>query len=104
MSPLKPHLLDDLDAQLQRWAADSHAPAYRGGQVRKWLFQKRAGGFQEMSDLPKALRSDLAERFQLWSTDVVKHTTAEDGTEKLLLQLADGGQIECVLLRDTTRR
>jgi 23S rRNA (adenine2503-C2)-methyltransferase len=104
MSPLKPHLLDDLDAQLERWAAEVNAPAYRVGQVRKWLFQKRAGSFDEMSDLPKALRADLAERFRLWSTDVVKHTTAEDGTEKLLLQLADGGQVECVLLRDTSRR
>jgi 23S rRNA (adenine2503-C2)-methyltransferase len=104
MSPLKPYLLDGLDAQLQRWAAEANAPAYRVGQVQKWLFKKRGGGFDEMSDLPKALRSDLAERFQLWSTDVVKHTTAEDGTEKLLFQLADGGQVECVLLRDTSRR
>jgi 23S rRNA (adenine2503-C2)-methyltransferase len=34
----------------------------------------------------------------------VRHTQADDGTEKLLLQLADGGQIECVLLRDRVRR
>jgi 23S rRNA (adenine2503-C2)-methyltransferase len=46
----------------------------------------------------------LDERFRLWSSEVVKHSTAEDRTEKLLLQLADGGQIECVLLRDATRR
>jgi 23S rRNA (adenine2503-C2)-methyltransferase len=93
-----------LDGSLRQWAAEFNLPAYRAGQVRKWLFQKRAGDWEAMSDLPKALRADLGERFRLWSTEVVKHTAAKDGTEKLLLQLADGGQIECVLLRDMTRR
>ena len=45
-----------------------------------------------------------AECFALWTTQIVRHTQAEDGTEKLLLGLADGGQVECVLLRDEVRR
>ncbi|MBA3481134.1 MAG: 23S rRNA (adenine(2503)-C(2))-methyltransferase RlmN, partial [Pirellulales bacterium] len=102
--PMKPHLLDSLDDSLSSWAAQRSVPAYRVAQVRKWLFQKRAGDWDEMTDLPKALRGELAERFQLWSTTVAKHTQSDDGTEKLLLSLADGGQIECVLLRDTVRR
>jgi 23S rRNA (adenine2503-C2)-methyltransferase len=57
-----------------------------------------------MTDLPRDLRRQLAEEFQLWTAEVVQHTRAEDGTEKLLLELADGGRIECVLLRDRTRR
>lgn len=57
-----------------------------------------------MTDLPKSLRIRLAERFDLWHTEIIRHTTAGDGTEKLLLQLAKGGQIECVLLRDKARR
>jgi 23S rRNA (adenine2503-C2)-methyltransferase len=100
----KLHVLDALDDSLGHWAAERNVPAYRVAQVRKWLFQKRAGDWDEMTDLPKALRSELAERFRLWSTEIAKHTQADDGTEKLLLQLADGGQIECVLLRDTSRR
>ena len=100
----KPHLLDALDDSLSRWAAERSVPAYRVAQVRKWLFQKRAGDWEEMTDLPKALRGELAEQFQLWSTTIAKHTQSDDGTEKLLLSLADGGQIECVLLRDTVRR
>jgi len=50
------------------------------------------------------MRDELARDFALWSSTVAKHTHAEDGTEKLLLTLADGGQIECVLLRDVARR
>ncbi|MBA4104229.1 MAG: 23S rRNA (adenine(2503)-C(2))-methyltransferase RlmN [Pirellula sp.] len=101
---VKPHLLDSVDASLAQWAAEANVPRYRVAQVRKWLFEKRAGDWDEMTDLSKSLRADLAERFQLWTSQVAKHTQAEDGTEKLLLQLADGGQIECVLLRDTVRR
>jgi 23S rRNA (adenine2503-C2)-methyltransferase len=100
----KSHLLDALDDSLGRWAAERSVPRYRVAQVRKWLFEKRAGDWEEMTDLPKALRAELAERFQLWSTEIVKHTQSDDGTEKLLLGLADGGQIECVLLRDKVRR
>jgi 23S rRNA (adenine2503-C2)-methyltransferase len=99
-----PHLLDDLDESLGRWAAERNVPKYRLAQVRKWLFEKRAGDWDEMTDLPKAVRAELAERFHLWSGEIARHTQSEDGTEKLLLNLADGGQIECVLLRDTTRR
>jgi 23S rRNA (adenine2503-C2)-methyltransferase len=99
-----PHLLDNLDDSLGRWAAERNVPKYRVVQVRKWLFEKRAGDWDEMTDLPKALRADLAERFRLWSSEAAKHTQSEDGTEKLLLNLADGGQIECVLLRDASSR
>lgn len=100
----QPHLLDAIDPSLAQWAAEEGVPRYRVAQVRKWLFEKRAGDWDEMTDLPKALRAKLAERFRLWSTEVIKHTQAEDGTEKLLIGLADGGQIECVLLRDKVRR
>jgi 23S rRNA (adenine2503-C2)-methyltransferase len=78
--------------------------AYRVGQVRRWLFAQRGQSFSEMTDLPQALRDELATDFTLWNSTVARHTEADDGTEKLLLTLADGGQIECVLLRDETRR
>ena len=78
--------------------------AYRVGQVRKWLFARRAHDFAEMTDLPQSLREQLATDFTLWISTIARHTQADDGTEKLLLTLADGGQIECVLLRDETRR
>jgi 23S rRNA (adenine2503-C2)-methyltransferase len=53
-----------------------------------------------MTDLPQALREELPRDFTLWTTTIARHTRADDGTEKLLLTLADGGQIECVLLRE----
>lgn len=98
------HLLDAIDSQLAPWFQQRGQGKYRVGQVRKWLFAGRASRFAEMTDLPLALRDELAADFTLWTSSTARHTRAEDGTEKLLLTLADGGQIECVLLRDETRR
>jgi 23S rRNA (adenine2503-C2)-methyltransferase len=99
-----PHLLDSLGEPFDAWLAQGGVPRYRGEQIRKWLFARRAATWDAMTDLPKSLRSDLADHWQLWTSEIVRHTKAEDGTEKLLLRLADGGQIECVLLRDRVRR
>jgi 23S rRNA (adenine2503-C2)-methyltransferase len=95
-----PHLLNSIDGQLTPWFQERGQGAYRVGQVRRWLFGQRVGDFREMTDLPQALREELARDFTLWTTTIAKHTRADDGTEKLLLTLADGGQIECVLLRE----
>jgi 23S rRNA (adenine2503-C2)-methyltransferase len=102
--PASPHLLNSIDAQLAPWLKERNQGSYRLGQVRKWLFERRASEFGQMTDLPQALREELARDFTLWTTQIARHTQAEDGTEKLLLTLADGGQIECVLLRDEVRR
>jgi 23S rRNA (adenine2503-C2)-methyltransferase len=89
---------------LNGWLAERGQPAFRAAQIRKWVFEGRAESFEAMSDLPKALRTELAAEFRLWTSKVVNHLKSGDGTEKLLLELADGGRIECVLLRDGERR
>ncbi len=99
------HLLDPAtEPILLAWLTERGQPAFRARQVRKWIFEKRAGSWDEMTDLPQKLRRELAEHFSIWTSEVARHTQSEDGTEKLLLQLADGGRIECVLLRDRLRR
>lgn len=99
-----PHLLNSIDDSLTAWLTEHGQGGYRAKQIRHWLFASRAGDFQEMTDLGRSLRHELAAEFTLWTTSVMRHTQADDGTEKLLLALADGGQIECVLLRDEVRR
>ena len=98
------HLLDPNPEPLAAWLKERGYPAFRAGQIRKWLFENRAGDFADMTDLPKKLREELTADWALWTSQIVRHQTAPDGTEKLLLQLADGGRIECVLLRDGDRR
>ena len=98
------HVLNNVDQSLADWSDKLCVPRFRAGQIRSWLFQRRATDWLQMADLPKSLRQELAHDLQLWTTEVVRHTQADDGTEKLLLKLIDGGQVECVLLRDRVRR
>ncbi len=79
-------------------------PAYRAKQILQWIYQRRVESFAAMTDLPKELRTTLDAEFTLFSAKTCEHQIADDGTEKLLIQLADGGRIECVLLRDGPRR
>ncbi len=98
------HILDLDSADLPAWLATQNQPAYRARQVRKWLFARRAGDFSHMSDLPQSLRDALASEFAIWTSRVDQVARSTDGTEKLLLQLDQGGSVECVLLRDGARR
>lgn len=98
-----PHLLDP-GFDLPGWLQAAGQPAWRAQAIRRWLHGRRAESFADMTDLPAALRTQLQAAVTIWTTSVIKHQLADDGTEKLLLGLHDGQQIECVLLRDGIRR
>jgi len=97
------HLLDYLP-KLKDWVVKKEQPEFRARQIRKWICENRVCDFAQMTDLPQAFRTQLTKHFNVVSTQIVKHQMSADGTEKLLLQLSDGGVIECVLLRDGIRR
>lgn len=90
--------------ELVRWSESHGHAAYRADQVRRWIFGKRVNEFSAMHDVRADLRALLAETFSLLAAPIVRHQVAGDGTEKLLLELADGEHVECVLMRETDRR
>ncbi|WP_261344889.1 23S rRNA (adenine(2503)-C(2))-methyltransferase RlmN [Novipirellula artificiosorum] len=98
------HLLDwDLQT-LKHWMVEKGQPAFRAKQVLHWVYQRRATEFAEMTDLPKQLREDLALAFVVYRCEQADGVCSPDGTDKLLIRLSDGGEVECVLLRDGSRR
>lgn len=98
------HLLDLTIEAVKGWLAGRGEKPFRAGQIWRWIFQNRAASFEAMSDLPTPLRKALAHDFDLFRGTIAKHQMSADGTEKLLVALADGGEVECVLLRDGLRR
>jgi 23S rRNA (adenine2503-C2)-methyltransferase len=86
--------------ELKEKLAEAGVPSYRASQIFSWLHVKRAVSFSEMTDLPKALREQLSERFVITSLKpVLIQTSKEDGTQKVLFELSDGARIESVLMR-----
>ena len=73
-------------------------PAYRVGQVERWVFERLARRIDEMTDLPAAERAALAERFALEEPEPATVAVSEDGTVKHLWRLQDGELVESVLI------
>ena len=71
-------------------------PKFRAKQIEEWLWQKGAVSFDEMTNLPKALREKLAATATVSLVEEVKRQVSSDGTRKYLLRLSDGARIECV--------
>jgi 23S rRNA (adenine2503-C2)-methyltransferase len=97
-------ILNLSDDELIEWCLEQGQPGFRAAQIRRWLFQNRADSFDVMNDLPMSFRDTLNAEFGLFESSVIQHQIATDRTEKLLLELSDGSTVECVLMRETTRR
>jgi 23S rRNA (adenine2503-C2)-methyltransferase len=102
-APPLPAILDQSPEQLRDWLAERGEPPMRAKQIRRWILQSRAKNFEQMSDLPKGLRAELAGSFAVFGSRIDKHFASRDDTHKLLVRLADGRLIECVLIQDDGR-
>ncbi len=78
--------------------AELGQPSYRAGQVWEWL-ARGAGSFDEMTNLPAGLRSELAEKLPISTLAVDASAKSVDGTEKALFLTADSRPVEAVLMR-----
>lgn len=85
-------------SQLAELLEEQGQPSYRGAQILDWIYKKRARSWEEMSNLPPALRSALAEQYPLRPLMHTLTKGSEDTTRKFLLQLPDQRYIETVLI------
>jgi len=94
-------------AELEAWCVSAGEPAWRAGQVLAWVHRRGARGFDEMTNVLRALRAKLAEAFCIETLEPALVAEASDGTRKLLFHLpAVQGRpaaIESVLIPQTDR-
>jgi 23S rRNA (adenine2503-C2)-methyltransferase len=72
-------------------------PAYRRRQVWEWT-ARGARSYDEMTNLPAAMRSELAARVPFSSLVLLGEARSSDGTVKALFRTADGHRLEAVLM------
>ena len=93
------HLKSMTQAEISQVLKDLGQPAFRAKQVYTWL-HKGVRSYEEMTNLPKALRDILAEKYPILAPQVVrKQQSQKDGTIKYLWKLSDGNCVETVLMR-----
>jgi 23S rRNA (adenine2503-C2)-methyltransferase len=94
---------DDALAMLAAFMAERGEAPYRARQVFARLWERPVRSFDDISELPRALRQQLAERFDLPTLTLQTRQHSSDGTQKFLFQLHDGQAIETVAIPDGNR-
>ena len=93
------HLRSMTQPEIGQVLKQLNQPDFRAKQVYTWL-HKGVRSYEEMTNLPKALRDTLAEQYPLCPPEVVrKQESQKDGTIKYLWKLSDGNCVETVLMR-----
>jgi 23S rRNA (adenine2503-C2)-methyltransferase len=100
----RPNLFGLSRAALGDVAVALGEPAYRGAQLYRWLYRRRARSTGEMTDLSKGFRARIDEAHTLLWPEVSERSQSFDGTVKYLFRLADGATIESVYIPESTRR
>ena len=84
--------------EIEQWAMGQGLEAYRGRQIRHWLFKKLAKSFEEMTTLPRDVRASLEEKACISHMVRMETQESRDGTKKYLFKLEDDHLIESVLI------
>ena len=77
---------------------------FHAKQIYHWIWKRGVTDFDEMTNLSRELRAALAEKATVSLPEVIQHQVSEDGTQKFVLRLADGKQIESVFIPDTPKQ
>lgn len=98
-----PHLTGYSRAELIEFFSEIGEPRYRADQVFRGLHGRRLAAFDEMTDLPKALREKLNEAAVGSVLTVESRYTSVDGTRRFLMRTHDGYPVETVFIPTENR-
>jgi 23S rRNA (adenine2503-C2)-methyltransferase len=89
-------------SELEQFAASLAEPAYRGRQLYRWIYARRARSFAEMTDLPAPFRERLVMSAEVGALNVARESSpGRDRSQKFLFELHDGLRVETVYLPDS---
>lgn len=83
-------------SELEQVLVELKQPRFRTKQLEEWLWKRGATSFDDMTNLPATLRTELAETWQIGGKGEVARQISADGSRKYLIELADGACVECV--------
>jgi 23S rRNA (adenine2503-C2)-methyltransferase len=89
--------LHELEAALDARGCEK----FHARQLYRWIYKRGVTDFERMTDLSRALRTQLQEEFTIGTPTVVGDEQSVDGTRKFVFQLEDGRKIESVFIPDT---
>jgi len=95
MSALKPSLMDYKLSELKELIK----PSFRAKQIYGWLYHNYATTYEDMKNIPKALKEELSKTYLINPLKIVNKEESSDGTIKYLLELQDGKTMEAVWLK-----
>ncbi len=103
---MKEALLGKTPDELREIALEAGLPAFAGKQMAQWLYGKRARSFEEMTNLSKAGREALAERWEVGMSLPLDVQTSADGTRKYLFPVQGDASnaVEAVMIPDEDRK
>lgn len=94
----KPDLKDMTLQEIEAFVAGLGKEKYRARQIMKWIYRQGASSFEEMTNLSKEFRAEMAQKARIGSLEIVRTETSGDTTKKILFRLEDGLLIESVLI------
>jgi 23S rRNA (adenine2503-C2)-methyltransferase len=74
-------------------------PAFRAKQIYNWLYTQYVSSFDDMKNIPKDLKTNLKESYDIDTITIAQKEKSSDGSIKYLFRLKDGHTIESVLLK-----
>lgn len=102
---MKKDLLDFTLLELEEFLISLGEKKYRAKQIFKWIYQRSATSFKEMSDIPTLLREKFEIIFDVGKIGIKeKKLSLQSDTIKYVHELSDGELIETVFIPEIKRR
>lgn len=96
--PKKISILNATEEDLSKLCIQNNFPKFHASQILEWIYKKYAITFEDMSNIPKPLRTILDEEYYIHGVKIENTEEDEYGTKKLLISLYDNKKIESVII------